>query len=274
MNKENLMEDTPTFGRVLILIFFFILIFVMLWFATNIIDPVLKSNAEFYLWLGGLGLIITAFGFIAKKTGADFDVPLFSRDTSFGKLSNRGIIIMLLFVIIIGIVIMFNIGARGVTAAIYTAPTFQIVELGPGGSGIVSFIAGMFEELTIICVGFGISYFLLYHYTKNQALSLILTVIIISLLFGVAYHILRYGFTDVYGMIAVTIMGFISTIWIAIMKNPFLGMSFHGFNNFAITVVQGGWTIQNMLFFFLPFIFIFGIMIMLKMFVFKGDFNG
>jgi len=264
------MGDAPTFGRIIVIMFFFIGLFILFWFVTNIPEESIRTSAQFYVYLGVFGLILSAFGFIANKAGADFDVPLFSRETSFGYLSNKGILLMFLVIFLVSSVLIFNISSQGITAAIYTAPTFQIVELGPVGNGIVSFFAGIFEELSIIAGGFGISFFLLYHYTKNRTLSLILSIIIISILFGVVYHILRYGFTDMYGTISVTIMGLISTIWLATMKNPFLGMAFHGLNNFTIQVVKAGWTTQNIIFFFLPLTIVLFLIGIGKIYIFNG----
>jgi hypothetical protein len=248
--RMTLTEEGFSKGRVAILLILIVLVLGFFWITINISDAASKAMADVYKFGGVVALIVIPLSWIIKTRQADFDVPVWSNKTAFGPMTGWTRNLYLLACLGVGFFILYNTVSGGISASIFGLPKMQVVELDEYGTALASGLAGMIEEMLLICVMFGIFYFAFYYYfpltMKDELSSSLATVICTGLMFGVVWHVAVYGMTNVPAMMFVTFMGLLHATFIAVFRNFLMGASIHFANNFGITYVISGGTLPEL----------------------------
>ncbi len=160
----TLTEEGFSKGRVAILLVLIVLVLGFFWITINVSGAESKAMADVYKFGGLAALVIIPLGWIIKTKHADFDDPIWSRETIFGPMTGWTRNIYLLAVLGVGLFILYNTVSGGISASIFGLPKMQVVELDEYGTALASGLAGVIEEMLLISVMFGIFYFAFYYY--------------------------------------------------------------------------------------------------------------
>ncbi len=198
-------------------------LFFIIWYGINV--PELQAKAQLFWWLGIFALGVIALDLIVKISGVEF-VDVILAEEPLIRLSKKTMLGILVFGAFITMFFMANTGYS------VSAPTFQIVQLGPAGDAILSFFAASMEDIVFFSIipasVAGLAYFVF----RNPWISLFLFVVVSPFIF-VLYHMLAYGFTDVVASTAVYVFGLEMMIWVLLFRNLAWPHIRHGFNNMS-----------------------------------------
>ena len=217
-------------GTVIAFMIFLTAMLIAAWYWLNY--PPLQQTAQVFFILGSIGMFGHLFGLIVKEKEADFDTILYDDENISGPWTPWALGIFILVCIGIGLFVFFSISGAG--AAIYDAPTFQVIDLGPLGSALGSFVFAVIEGTVFIGLLFGVIFFFAGYLTENKTLAVIISIISVPVIYAFGYHILVYGFTNLPATLTIFSMFLISTVICYLAKNLIFEWLFHGFNNAGI----------------------------------------
>ena len=229
----TLSSDSLTGKKISYLILMTIVLLTLSFYTINV-EGVMQQALIYWILLITAIVIWVMSKVIEAKKGLDFPNPILWEDTTtFGKLSTKTHIAILLVFILIGSYLFSQIGSAP-TFQIVSSPHFQLIKFSPTVGSILDGVAGMVEDLVfwgiVLPLIFGISYY----FTKNFVIALIIALMLTPFIF-MSFHIGVYGFNQIVTMQKVYIFGFLMSLLVYTFRNVLLASCIHFANNASLS---------------------------------------
>lgn len=245
---QNLGDDSVGAGKIAVLLLATIGIAILAWYSVNI--PEFAAQATKFWILGLTALLITGISLVIKRAGgADFPNPIIHEKSTlvFGEWSRKRWLLVVTVLAVLSLYLFFSIGGQ-TTAAIMSAPSFQVIEPTPALSAFMSVFAAIMEDLFFWGLMPALTFVVIYALTRNSFASLIAAFALNPFIFA-TYHTLVYGATSPISTAWVFGFGMLMTSATLLLRSLVVPLFIHASNNAAIIFFSGTAIIGGMFWF-------------------------